>query len=146
MITSNVQIKINNVPRVMRELGGAGLMDAAMSGGRVIQSHARINAPVDTGNLRASIMAEPLQSTATGAEVQIGTDSVYANIQEFGGTIVPKAAKMLSWIGKNGERVFARAVQIKAQPYMRPAVDNNRGQILNAISSAINALLQRATS
>lgn len=144
---SNVKViyKVNNIAAVRRAMGGDGLMDAAMNGGRVIQSQARINVPVDTGNLRASIMTEPLEQKPTRAVVQIGTDVIYARIQELGGTIKPKTAKMLSWITENGERVFARAVRIKAQPYLRPAVDTQRPQIMSAIAYVINAALQRAT-
>jgi len=142
---SNIRIVVDNVEKVKRAIGGQGLMNAAMSGGRVVQSQAKIYAPKDTSNLANSIKAEPVKETATSAEVQIGTNVIYARIQELGGTIVPKTAKMLSWISKTGERVFARAVTIDAQPYLRPAVDNHEGQIKSAIESAISSELEKAT-
>jgi len=145
MSGSTVQIKINNIPAVRRAMGGSDLMDIAMGGGRIIQSNARTYVPVDTGNLRVSILVEPTEQKNTFAQVQIGTDVEYANIQEFGGTIKPKKKKMLSWIGDDGKRIFARAVQIHAQPYMRPAVDNHKGEIINAIGAMIAAKLRRVT-
>jgi hypothetical protein len=144
-MSKTVRVVVDNVDKVKRALGGAGLMQAAMSGGRVVQSQARIYAPVDIGNLRASIQAEPVKETPTSAEVQIGSGAIYARIQELGGTIVPKTAKMLSWVNSSGQRVFAKAVTIKAQPYLRPAVDNHEGQIKGAISASINDQLARAT-
>ena len=52
---------------------------------------------------------------------------------------------MLSWIGEDGKRIFARAVQIHAQPYMRPAVDSHKGEIINAIGAMVVAKLLRVT-
>ena len=144
-MTAQVKVLVNNFKAVRGSLTGPSLMSAAMNGGRVIQSNARNYAPVDTGNLRASIQVEPAEVKPTAAWVNIGTDVIYAAIQEFGGTIKPKTKKMLSWIGENGERIFARAVQIKAQPYLRPAVDNHKNDIIGAVSAALTALLQKAT-
>ena len=144
-MTAQVKVLVDNFSAVRSALSGNRLMDIAMSGGRVVQSQARIYAPVDTGNLRESIQAEPDKAGAFSAWVRIGSDAVYAAIQEFGGTIKPKTKKMLSWIGDNGKRIFAHAVQIKAQPYLRPALDNHHPEIMGAVSAGVKMALEKAT-
>ena len=49
----------------------------------------------------------------------------YAGIHEFGGVIVPKKAKFLSWVGADGKRVFARKVTMRARPFLGPATKDN---------------------
>jgi phage gpG-like protein len=144
-MTAQVKVLVNNFKAVRGSLTGPSLMNAAMNGGRVIQSNARNYAPVDTGNLRASIQVEPDEVKPNIAWVNIGTDVIYAAIQEFGGTIKPKVAKMLSWVDKDGKRIFARAVQIKAQPYLRPAVDNHMPRIKWVITRTLNIIAEKAT-
>ena len=143
-MTANVKMVLNNIPTLKRALSGAALIPAAKNGGLVIQSQARVYVPVDEGNLRASIQTEEDHTTATGAFVNIGSDAVYANIQELGGVIKPKNAKRLFWIGKDGKGHSANAVTIKAQPYMRPAVDNHKPSILSAVGAAIKMIIERA--
>jgi phage gpG-like protein len=54
----------------------------------------------------------------------IGTDVVYARIQELGGTIRPKHGRWLVF-EIDGEIIFARSVTIPARPYMRPGFDES---------------------
>ena len=65
--------------------------------GNIVLSHAQRNVPVDKGILRAS-----LNSRITVDQAIIGTNVNYAPYQEYGTT------------------------KMKAQPYLRPAVDKNR--------------------
>ena len=138
-------IKVNNTAAIRQALSGNNLMDIAKAGSHVIQSNARTYAPVDTGNLKASIQAEPDEQSAMVAWARIGTNVIYARIQEFGGWIKPKTKKMLSWIGSDGKRVFAHAVHIPAQPYLRPAVDNHRNEIVSVVAAMVNTTIERVT-
>lgn len=122
MSGASVQIKVNNFPAVRKALKGSDLMGIAMGGARIVQSQARIYCPVDTGNLRASIMASPGEQSDLSATAEIGTDVIYAAIQELGGA------------------------HIKAQPYLRPAMDNHKRQIGDAIGAMVKATLQRVTT
>jgi HK97 gp10 family phage protein len=98
---------------------------------------------VRTGALLNSIGAskritEEADGTLTG---QIGSQGVpYARIHEFGGTtkphvIVPRNKKALKFKGAGGDDVFAKIVnhpgsKIPARPYLRPALEAKREQIL----------------
>ena len=62
---------------------------------------------------------------------------LYAAIHEFGGTIYPKRAKALSWIGEDGKRIFAKSVRIPTRAYLRPAFDENKGEIIDAIGREV---------
>lgn len=84
---------------------------------------AQSRVPRLTSTLYRSIRIERLevkQHSALLALVAGGDHVPYAAIQEFGGVIRPKRAKMLHWIDDAGNHVFANLVRIPAQPYMRP--------------------------
>ena len=134
-----------------KSITGAMLMRAALAGGFVIETHAKINVSrgrpglaVDTGNLVNSIGTVPGKLTTTFAEAEVGTGVEYAAIHEFGGVILPLRAKMLSWITDGGERVFAKMVQIPARPYMRPAADEHLPDIKRAVERQIKDQLATA--
>lgn len=52
----------------------------------------------------------------------VGTNLIYAAIQEFGGEIYPKNSPYLIF-QVDGEWVYATKVRIPAHPYLRPAFD-----------------------
>ena len=70
---------------------------------------------VDTGALRDSITATVSNG---GDEIDLETDKVQANIQQFGGTITPKNSGYLAFMGGGGHPIFAKSVTIPARPYM----------------------------
>lgn len=67
---------------------------------------------VQSGDLRKKLEIDADDSTA-----MVGSNLEYAAIHQAGGVIKPKKAKVLSFI-IDGERVFARKVTIKANPYL----------------------------
>lgn len=103
-----------------------------------------------TGKLRNSVrVIEPYASGSLfiGGLRAGGAGIPYARIHERGGvtsphTIVPKKAKMLSWVDKGGVRRFARRVRhpgsrIPARPYLFPALEKSLPQISKQIGVAI---------
>lgn len=115
--------------------------DAVGEGGGVIQFYAQKNAlstfsSRQTGALRNSIIVES-RATDTGAEAEIGPHVIYGRIQEFGGTIRPVRAKRLHFV-IDGQDVFARQVTLPARPYLRPAVDDHKDQILSVMAEVVN--------
>ena len=78
------------------------LQAAVKSAGLIVQNAAKPKAPFKTGNLRSSIHVGDVYKVPKGYACQVGTDVVYAAVQEFGG-------------GNN----------IPPHPYMRPALDEN---------------------
>lgn len=82
--------------------------------------------PPPTGTLRRSIHTETDEKSDTRVSVLVGTNLEYAAMQEFGGVVVPRVAKMLAFM-VDGKLVFAKSVTIPAHPYLRPAFDEQRG-------------------
>ena len=68
---------------------------------------------IQSGTLMRSIRITKLQS----ASVAVGTDRVYAAIQQFGGEIVPKNGKVLVWQKADGTKVFAKKVKLPPRPF-----------------------------
>lgn len=75
------QAKHEQVIRDMR--GGSGLLQAFRAATLLVQRDAKINSPVDTGRLRASIMPE-VRSEGKRIIGIVGSRVVYAPYQEFG--------------------------------------------------------------
>ena len=71
------------------------------SAGAIVEGDAKLRAPVDLGTLRASI-----QTTVGNESVSVGTNVEYAPYQEYG------------------------TRKMRAQPFLRPALDNNRKKIV----------------
>jgi phage gpG-like protein len=85
-----------------------------------VQTKAQEYAPRLTGDLSRSIAVKIEDGGMTG---RIGTNKVYARIQEYGGVIVPKRAKFLAF-KVNGKWVRAKKVRIpqyKGRGYLTPA-------------------------
>lgn len=95
---------------------GAVLRSAVTAGALPIQNTAVGAVPVDTGNLKRSIHTE-VTGSKTYAEANIGTDVSYAAYVEFG---TKRAA---------------------AQPYLRPAFDEQKDRAKNEVGAALKQQL-----
>lgn len=113
-----VKTIVNKVPNML-DLSGVDILPAVRNAGLVVVNEARTRAAVDTGAMRASINAQDDSVTDTGAFVNVGPTVNYAPHQEFG------TSKM------------------KAQPFMRPAVDENEAQIGNVISETLKMVIEK---
>lgn len=115
---------------------------ALVQGGAVVVAHAQMNAEGHglhkTGHLINSIQIYDKKPF----EIMVGSRGViYAAIHEFGGDIYPKRAKVLSWMSKTGKRMFAMHVKMPMRPYLRPAFDENKPAIIDAIGNDIKRSL-----
>jgi len=81
--------------------------------GIVVQAAAKRLAPVDTGNLRGSITREVF-----GDRAEVGTNVEYAEHVEYG------------------------TRHMGAQPYMRPAIDENRKGLISKFVELLKAEIQ----
>lgn len=106
-------------------VAGPAMTAALMSAAKVLETAAKENAPVLTGNLRRSIHTEQL--TATSAAV--GTDVVYARRIEY---------------GFSGPDSLGRVYHQPPQPYMRPAVDEHGDEAGEAAMSAAQVIIDAA--
>jgi HK97 gp10 family phage protein len=105
--------------------------------GEFIKGRAKLLAPVDDGNLRSSINHVVDNK---GARVVIGTNVEYAPYQEFGtGRHAEKGGgRQGGWLYKDpktGKTVFTYGN--KPQPFMRPAAEENKGQITKLAESLL---------
>ena len=99
--------------RNLDRLGGAqrrqAQRDGLEAGARVVETHAKVLCPIDTGTLRNSIMVDEV----TPERALIAPHTDYAEHVEFGTS------------------------RMAAQPYMRPALDQHEGEILAAVEATI---------
>jgi len=97
---------------------GRVLENAAVSGATLIQNAAVKKCPKLTGNLARSIHTEVAERSNTRVMTEIGTNVEYAPFVEFG------------------------TRRMGAQPYMRPAFDNNKQAAINEIKAALKAQIE----
>jgi HK97 gp10 family phage protein len=88
--------------------------DGLEAGARIVETHAKLVAPVDTGFLRNSIQVD----SVTPVEAIIAPHTEYAEFVEFGTS------------------------RQAAQPYMRPALDEHEREILGAIEATVAAFVE----
>jgi len=117
--------------------------------GYAIEAAAKKGAPVDTGNLAASISTSwsgdgPDQGkegvgtppTAPGEEsVVVGSNVEYAKYQEFGfhGEIKVKAHTR----GGSGVKAHTRKVNYAGKPYLYPAFQKKKGMLIKKLDKAV---------
>lgn len=146
--------KLLGILNRMRVITAQLVRDAVSRSALAIQGGAKRLCPVDSGRLRSSI---GVRFYLGGLAGHIGTNVEYAQPVEFGTgvygpqqreiVIVPKRATVLSWIGKDGQRVFASKVVIKGQkpqPFLGPAFDDEMPRFERAIEKAIDDGLRSA--
>jgi len=107
-----------NMTRIVRELRGSKMLNAMRKATLLVQRAAKINAPVDTGRLRASITPEV---SARGNLLQgiVGTNVVYAREVEQPGPV-----------RRTGRR-----------PYLQPALEENQQQISAILDDAVGRIV-----
>lgn len=102
---------------------------AVTAGALVVQNEAKQKAPVRTGNLRRSIHTETTRKRVTSVTVATGTDAEYARRIEFGFSDTDS---------------LGRSYNQPAQPYLRPAFDENRDEVMAEIEAAFDDIIRRA--
>ncbi len=129
--------------RLSDDMAGKALEDATTAGALLVQNAAVRKAPFLTGTLRRSIHIRTSFRSRTRAVVAVGTNVVYGAIQEFGGIIRAKTAPFLVFRTKDGRWHRTKSVQIPAHPFMRPALDEEKDNVVREIGDALRALLAR---
>ena len=100
----------------------------------LVEGEAKKKAPKDTGALRRSI-----SSTVKGTEGIVFTPLEYAPYVEYGtGLFAEKGGrKNVPWYYKDEEGKWHRSSGQHPHPYMRPALNENREEILRLIKEGI---------
>lgn len=103
--------------RIARALAGGPIVQAVKKATLIVLRQARINAPVDTSRLRASIV--PV-ITVVGREVMgvVGSNVVYAPFQEFGNR------------------------HMRGRFYLTRALEDNRARIQRLIDTAVARIVR----
>jgi phage gpG-like protein len=90
-----------------------------------------------TGTLARSVRAEPAVPSGPGrATSSVAPHTVYARIQQLGGDIHVKRARVLT----DGKHFYGKHVHLPARPYM-VMTDERRTQCHNAAKTAITGVL-----
>lgn len=120
----------------------AFLTDAAIT----VQSRATRLVPVDTGTLKNSIAYEPVERVGVAERrVTVGSQIEYAPyVHEGTGIygplrrpIVPVTASVLSWVGRDGRRVFARSVRgMRPRRFLADAVTQSAADLQRLAAAA----------
>lgn len=97
-----------------------------------------------SGTLRRSAVIVPAATAGTRAVASCRVAAVYARIQELGGDISVKRAKVL--YDKRTKRAFGKSVRLPARPYMEPTRDLliATGRFRARAKSAVYAVVREA--
>lgn len=140
-----VQKRLNELSDSMRAETARNMVQSA---GEFVAERIRENIRLNfwrhsTGMLESSVFVT-VMTNEEGAASYISPNTDYAAIHEFGGEITPKNAKALSWIGDDGERVFASRVVIPARPYIAPAIESSGEEIVDIMNEEIDYAISAA--
>jgi HK97 gp10 family phage protein len=110
-----IRVEVTGVEEVLRRLDGlvseAALRRGLAGAAHLVEGVAKVKAPVDTGFLRNSIGVLSVSSR----EAVVGTGAEYGVYLEMG------------------------TRRMAARPFMRPALEENRGRIAGLIRDALRA-------
>lgn len=113
----------NNTKEVIR-IERETLFKVLTAWGVLAQGYATEICPKDTGNLANSLDYGVIEDNM---EVQMGTNVEYAPYVELGTGIYAEEGngRKTPWVYKDDEGRWHRTRGMKAQPYIRPAVENH---------------------
>ena len=99
----------------------------------IVEASAKEKAPKDTGALRRSISSR-VEETANGVEGVIFTPLEYAPYIEYGtGLFAEDGGRQTPWSYQDDEGNWHTTKGQPPRPYMRPALTENRDQILERL-------------
>ena len=130
-----VKIDANSLLKRIDKMGSETNISAAIGKAcALVEGEAKKKAPKDTGALRRSI-----SSTVKGTEGVVFTPLEYAPYVEYGtGLFAEKGGrKDVPWYYKDEEGKWHRSSGQHPHPYMRPALNENREEILRLIKEGI---------
>jgi HK97 gp10 family phage protein len=114
------------------------LQKVLSAGAHVVEAEAKINANQNFSSRATNFLANSIHVVVSGLEAFIGSNAEHARLRELGGTVRPIFKKMLHWKDPDtGEDIFANVTHHEANPYLRPAVDNNTEKIKSAMAETI---------
>ena len=136
-----------DIERKLREMTGGPMVQTMRSATMMIHRDAKLNAPVDTGRLRASIMPSVV---AAEDKIQgiVGSNVKYAPYVELGTRPHwPPIAALETWARSHGTSAFlvARAIArrgTKAHKFLQRAFESNQTRIVTMIERAVKKITE----
>ena len=132
--------------QVAADLHGEPVLKAVREGALMLQRTAKEEVAVDSGRLRGSITSR-VTGEAKSVTGIVGTNVKYAADQEFGrGPHTPDMGSLEIWARRHDVSLKGIAAHIeefgtRAQPYMRPAADENQDAIQKKIEDAVKGIV-----
>lgn len=134
--------------QVMRDLHGSPMVEAMRNAALIVQRDAMVNAPVDTGRLRASITPD-VRMAGNDVIGVVGSNVIHAPFMELGTRPHwPPISALETWARRHGMNAYvvARAIArrgLKARRYLQRAFEDNRTRILEAIERGVRGIVER---
>jgi len=134
--------------QVVADIHGTPIVNAMKDATLLVQRGAKINAPVDTGRLRASITPE---IRTMGNEVQgvVGSNVAYAPFMELGTRPHwPPIAALEVWAQRHGTTAYlvARAIArkgMKAREFLKKAFEDAKDRIYARFDKAVQEVVNK---
>lgn len=125
-----------NLKAFAKSIDSGKLQRAMAQACKTVQTHARKNAPHDTGNLIRSIDFEVSDGGKTGV---VFSNCEYAPYVEYGtGIYATKGGGRKKPWAYEGSHGWTTTKGNKAQPFLEPAVNQSRSDILDAFKEVFN--------
>lgn len=143
--------------QMLEDLGGQGLKRIFFEAALLIHRDVRINAPVDTGRGRASIIPEVRTGFDDTIEGVVGTNVQYMAAQETGtGTFVgnprhwPPPAALDTWARRHGfpngyvvARIIGLRGGLRPKHFFKDAFEKNKDYVTGIIGQGIQMFVNK---
>lgn len=135
--------KVLNLDKILSKLDNienidlqAPLQDACL----IVENSAKENCPVDTGELRASIVSHIVGNTG-----EVGTNVEYAPYVEYGTGVFAAAGngRQDRWSYQDAEGNWHSTIGQRPQPYLEPALNDNREKIIDLFKKYVEKELNK---
>lgn len=139
MITLDIK-NLDGVLEAIEELSDTSNLEQALGKAcAIIERSAKEKAPKDTGELRRSI-ASRVEQTSNGIQGVVFTPLEYAPYVEYGTGLFAESGgrKDVPWNYQDDKGEWHRTSGQHPQPFMRPALNENREQIARIIKEALS--------
>ena len=134
--------QIENLDKLLKKLENLNTISVEQAVNEaciLVENDAKRRCPVDTGELRMSITHEIEETSENRTIGAVGTNLEYAPYVEYGtGLFAEKGGrKDVPWNYKDDEGEWHSTRGMQPQPFMRPALQENRERIMNYIKAGV---------
>lgn len=116
---------------------------AGREAGFLVESNAKVEAPVKTGNLRARIGPPTVRQSGVSTTVEVKAHAAYAYIVHEGrGAVVPVRARALRWTGPTGVVFSMYSGSVAPNRFMDRGLQQSEAGIQRAFDQAAAAAMR----